>query len=374
MSEHHDNTSGSVEAASLRIRQTISDLLDRGVQPSPWELVAHLRDVMGSVHSLNIRRALYDLAADKGLTRAQRSFVSWLIDSDDLHQALGGASAPGKMVESSIDELLRTSATYRSSHRFQEMVSFMARFRNYSPYNNMLVRAQNPACAFFATRNDWASRFGRTLVEDARPMIILAPMHPVLAVYDLDSTEGPPLPEELRDFAHFQGHWDERNLTRAVENAARHYQIRVDFKPLSSTLAGFATTYQVHDDWSKLRIAVHEGLDKASRFGVLCHELAHVLCGHLGGDEDGWWPSRPNLGHHAAEIEAEATAYLVTTRLGLKGSSASYVSTHLSEGRVPRAVSLDAIAKAAGKIERMAASTLRLREPRRANRGPSVPS
>jgi hypothetical protein len=43
------------------------------------------------------------------------------------------------------------------------MVCFMARFRDYAPYNNMLVRLQNPTRSFYATERDWQDRFGRTL-------------------------------------------------------------------------------------------------------------------------------------------------------------------------------------------------------------------
>ena len=49
----------------------------------------------------------------------------------------------------------------------------------------MLVRLQNPTCGFYATEPDWVKRFERKLKEDARPMLILAPMHPVMLVYDL---------------------------------------------------------------------------------------------------------------------------------------------------------------------------------------------
>ena len=54
------------------------------------------------------------------------------------------------------------------------------------------------------------------------------------------------------------------------------------------------------------------------------------------------------------ELEAEAAAYIVTTHLGLEGASAGYVSRHLDEGQPPRTVSLDMIAKVAGRIERIA--------------------
>jgi hypothetical protein len=54
--------------------------------------------------------------------------------------------------------------------------------------------------------------------------------------------------------------------------------------------------------------STHDGLDEPSRFGVLCHELAHVLLGHLGSDLDRWWPARANLDHATVEIEASLPA------------------------------------------------------------------
>ena len=54
----------------------------------------------------------------------------------------------------------------------------------------------------------------------------------------------------------------------------------------------------------------------------------------------------------------------IECQVGLEGTSARYVSRHLKEGRPPKAVSLDMIAKVAGRIERMARETLPSRRPR----------
>jgi hypothetical protein len=226
----------------------------------------------------------------------------------------------------------------------------------------MLVRTQNPSCTFYATERDWVDRFKRSVKLDARPLLILAPMSPVMLVFELDQTDGDPLPEHLEEFAQFSGEFDEDWLTRLTENAAGH-RIRVDFKPLSSTHGGFATRHLRGADW-KMRIVVHDGLDPPSRFGVLCHEIGHVLLGHLGSDYDGWWPARSNLNHHTVEIEAEAVAHIVTTRFGLAGASASYLSGHANKGAVPLSVSLDTIAKVAGHIEKMATEAMPPRKPR----------
>jgi hypothetical protein len=103
-----------------------------------------------------------------------------------------------------------------------------------------------------------------------------------------------------------------------------------------------------------MRIAIHADLPEPSQFGVLCHEMAHILLGHLGSDEDHWWPARSHLGRDPIEIEAEATAYIVTRHLGLEGASAAYVSRYLGErAEVPKGVSFDMIAKVAGQIKNM---------------------
>jgi hypothetical protein len=148
-----------------------------------------------------------------------------------------------------------------------------------------------------------------------------------------------------------------------VENAAERDKIRVEFKTLSTTHAGFATIAR-GDDKAKLRIAIHAELDEPSRYGTLCHELAHIYLGHLGTDEDYWWPSRTGLDKRSVEVEAEAVAFIVTMRAGLQGASASYVSRYLKDGAIPAAVSLDLVAKVAGRIEEMARRKLAPRRQR----------
>lgn len=349
-------------------RAVVVKLLLAGSQPSAWELVQVIDKELGPKARWYLRSVLRNLATAEELRVSMRSYCDALGESDDLTGALGDETPPRKEIESSIDALLRASNVYRESRSFQEMIGFMGRFRDYAPYNNMLVHIQNPACSFYATAKDWQRRFSRFLKEDAHPMLILAPMHPVMLVYDLDQTTGPPLPKELSEFGQFSGDWNPEWLERVIKNAEVHDRIRVDFKILSSTNAGFATI-AFGDAEFKLRTAIHEKLDGPSRFGVLCHELAHIYLGHLGSDKDYWWPSRRELSHHAMEIEAEATAHIVAARFGLQGSSAQYVSRHLGAGPVPSEVSMDLIAKVAGRLERMANESMGPRKSRRRAEG-----
>src|SRR5205807_6329161 len=126
---------------------------------------------------LEIQDVLKELSEDRAITTALREFAESLLASDDLREALRGDEAPKREILSSIDSLLRQSAACRTTDDFKEMVGFMGKFRDYAPFNNMLVRVENPACGFYATERDWRARFDRTLIEDARPILILAPMH-----------------------------------------------------------------------------------------------------------------------------------------------------------------------------------------------------
>ena len=72
-------------------------------------------------------------------------------------------------------------------------------------------------------------------------MLILAPMHPVMLVYDTDETEGDPLPEKLTNFAKVTGEYKEIWTERLLHNLERD-RILVEQKRLRSTNAGFATT------------------------------------------------------------------------------------------------------------------------------------
>jgi hypothetical protein len=335
-----------------RVAAHVKDLL-KEEQPSARELVDELDRAIGIAARWDLELVLTSLLSDKDLTSSIRAYLTYLLESDDLTAALRGEGAPDQDTISTIDALLRDSGRYRNSADFREMVEFVGRFRLYSPYNNMLVRVQNPNCSFFATAAYWRDRFERSIKEDAWPMLILAPKHPVMLVYDLDQTEGRGVPSELLGFAQFEGKWEPGCLARLVENASRH-RIRTNFKTLSSTSAGFATLGNPGVG-EKMRIVIHADLPPPSQFGVLCHEMAHILLGHLGSDADHWWPSRSHLGRRPIEVEAEATAYVVTQHLGLEGASAAYVSRYLEDrAEVPKGVSFDMIAKVAGQIEKMA--------------------
>lgn len=297
-----------------------------------------------------------ELRADTSVKGLLRDYLAATLSDAEVEAALCGDADPRHRFKSTMDDLLRKSSAYRKSAFFREAIEFTAKFRDYAPFNNLLVKVQRPSCSYYATEKHWLQAFQRQVKEDARPILILAPMHPVMLVYDLDDTNGPPLPDKLRNFAATQGEWNSKVLENTLANADRD-KVLVQFKTLSSLHGGFATT-RLRDGRYKMRVVIHSGLDDKSRFSILCHELAHVYLGHLGSDRDRWWPSRINLSHATVEIEAEAVAYVVSQRAGLTPASAAYLSTFLKEGEYPEGVSLELIAKVASKLGEMASRML----------------
>jgi hypothetical protein len=346
----------------------LASVLKAKRRPSGAELVFEASRFVGPDAAWHLPSVVAGLARSRDLNEQDRDYCHSLLARNELVDALRRPAPVDLEAVSSIDSLIQSSQRYRNSVAFREMVDFIGRFRDYSPYNNMLVRVQRPSCSFFATRRDWERRFGKKPKDDARPMIILAPMHPVLLVYDLEDIDKPNVPKELREFSLVFGPIDPRWLDRVQANA-RGYRIKVEFKKLSSTQSGYATHALGQKTW-KMTVVVHQGLDTASQLGVLAHELAHVFLGHLGTDYDQWWPARANIHRAAMEVEAEAVTYIVTERLGLKGSSVPYVSRHLTGGELPVGVSIDLIAKTATLIERFARAKVPAPKPKAQPKAP----
>ncbi len=303
---------------------------------------------------------LNELRLNRSLAPTSRKFLNYTLSAGAVTEALAEGLNPNLEHQSSLDDLFVRSRRFRQSAKFAEAVEFVAKFRAYSPFNNMLVYLQNPAATYFATARHWHKTFGRTVKDEARGMIILAPRTPVLLVYDVEDTEGPPLPEKLESFTKTSGRFDAAILERTLKNCERE-KIQIERKPMGKLNGGFATSRVDHSKW-KIRIALRETLDAPSAYAALCHELAHVFLGHVSADKDGSWPFRMNLSEAVTEIEAESVAYIVCRRSGLRTRAAEYLSSFVDDDDNVEAISLDLISRTAGRIEEMGRRVLPPRE------------
>lgn len=65
---------------------------------------------------------------------------------------------------------------------------FIARFRFYSPFNEMSIHIQMPGANVVCTALKWQRDYHREIKLGARPIVILQPMGQILFVFDASDT------------------------------------------------------------------------------------------------------------------------------------------------------------------------------------------
>ncbi len=275
---------------------------------------------------------------------------------------------------SAIDELIRSALAYHTPKRFVELVNFARRLPNYSPFNCMLLHIQNPQALYVARPQQWAD-LGRKIKPGARPLLILAPMHPVMFVFDVTDTEGRDLPphvqQAIEDPFGVEGLIDSRTWTRALRGCEK-MRINVSEEPLGSTLAGDVRLH-IQAPFSYL-LRLNSTHEQSVRFATLAHELGHLFCGHLGKLDTDCWENREPADLAGRELEAEAVAHLVASRFGLRTASKKYLSLYLtSEAALPQ-FSMESILTAAGAVEDLARGRLPGKERSRRKRAKNEPA
>jgi hypothetical protein len=326
---------------------------------SAADLLVDIDRELGWPARLMVHKIVESLRNDSSLSNEDHKFIVHTLNDHALTQAKSHESDGVSEHQSALDELFTRGSKFRHSKKFAEAVEFIAKFRDYSPFNNTLIYLQNPLATYVATAGQWFKKFRRNIKEDGRPIMILAPRTPVLLLYDVADTEGPPLPAKLETFGKVSGRFDPAVLQRTLINCARE-RIHVERKDLPTLRAGSATM-RVREPERSARICLRTELDDASAYGALCHELAHIFLGHVGANKKCNWPYRTKVSHAVAEIEAEAVAYILCKRAGLKTRSDEYLSTFLADSSEFENVSIDLISRVAGRVEEMGRRSLKPR-------------
>ena len=55
---------------------------------------------------------------------------------------------------SALDQMFGASRSYRSSHKYMELMKFISRFREIAPFNALLLHLQNPDVSYVASTSD----------------------------------------------------------------------------------------------------------------------------------------------------------------------------------------------------------------------------
>jgi len=282
-----------------------------------------------------------------------------------------------------LDELFSLARRYRSGPDFRSLMEFVRRFRFYSAFNAMLVHIQMPGATYVAPASRWHREFGRRIGPDARPLVILQPMGPVMFVFDVSGTiEGPhsrKLPREVTEPFEVRNGRVGAELQLTIANAKRD-GVEVSERDAGSQSAGLIRTTRPGRSVAfeapkrseptvlqvplRYELLLNRAHSAEAKYATLTHELGHLYCGHVGTPNDRWWPDRRGLQEAAAEFEAESVCYLVCGRLSIDNPSETYLAGYLAEGREVPSISLECVMKTVGLIEQMGRDRMNPRKAR----------
>ena len=261
-----------------------------------------------------------------------------------------------------VDEIFSSLARFKSGRGFMELLRFIARFPNYSVFNGLLLYLQNPSATYVATARTWAQKYKRQPAGDAKPLVILAPMAPILFLFDIQDTEGSPVPSSLLRPQEIDDRQLGKLYTTTLHNAALH-GISVhetdaggdQIDAVSRITPALRKKYQdlkLPKDTSYI-IFIDKSLPIDGRYASLAHELGHIFCSHLGIDRHAWWPERGDINIRGETVEAGSVAFLVCRRNGLMANSENFLLQLSDAYHEMPPLSLNAVIQAAGYIEDM---------------------
>ena len=258
-----------------------------------------------------------------------------------------------EICENHVADLIAAIAETKDEQRFLDYLDFCSRFHRYSFRNRILIWCHKPDATLVAGFKAWP-KMGRHVKKGASGIPIFAPMalrkqteldeeieddmddknflrFKVVYVFDVSQTEGDPLPD--LDTLAVCG---ENRLLGALENFTSAGGIKLTYLPDKSldylNAAGVS---------ARGRILIKSSLNDSQRFYVLSHELAHELLHDL--------HARRTLSTKVKELEADATAYVVSRHFGLETQSSVYLALYRVE-EVDVKDSLDRIVSTASKI------------------------
>ena len=272
------------------------------------------------------------------------------------------SNSDDETAKSLLSNLLNQSRLYHQSTDYRALLDFVARLRNFAPFNAFLLHLQKPGLRFAASAYDWANRFDRVVKEGARPLLILWPFSPVALVYDMEDTEGELLPDSVQQAFRASGDLKKAHIFQFTSllikqgiglkliayGDAHAGHIQAEHKPEGLEIGERSTDVKVRPTY---HISVNSTHEPNVQFVTLVHELAHLYLGHLGPDKYLKIAERTHPKHELAELEAESVAYLVCARNGVSSLSEEYLANFVRDNETIESFDLYLLLKAAGQIE-----------------------
>lgn len=214
-----------------------------------------------------------------------------------------------------------------------------SRFHRYSLSNQVLaviqLQERNMALSPIASYNQW-KKLGRTVRRGEKALALFMPLTIKALERDKETGEKIDTGKVFTRFA-LKKNWFSLDQTEgedyneavvipswSAEQALERLGIEeCGFQLVNGNIQGYAFERSI-------AVSPIAALPHKTRF----HELAHVILGHT---QQGWCSDTPTLARHIEEVEAEATAYILSALLDLPGldEARGYIQSWLGGQLLP---------------------------------------
>jgi len=229
-----------------------------------------------------------------------------------------------------------------------EFFEWMTTQRATAIFNLWLARLQSPKVRQIGPERDWKEA-GRSIKPNAEPILILRAMGPVIVVYDISDTDGA---QQLQSAQLARISIDTNRVLKSIRQLA---QLGIETR---ATFAGAANAVAAGQARRKenLHYSIDAGGSDAPRFlfDKITRGACSIFCGHKGRFFKAMdpWPDRDHVSPKVEKFETEAAAFLVLARAGIRAPDALHLAPMVESCNMA-AVSMDAIVRAAGKVEQL---------------------
>lgn len=260
-----------------------------------------------------------------------------------------------------------------------DLLDRVAAFRQYSPYNALLVLLQRPAATYVLPGHAWEERYGRVVRPNEQPLVMLQFQGPLMFVFDVSQTEegsaALPLPAELTSPYEMRDSPEAGFALSNIIEIAKLDGVRVLDAPLGTGFAGCAQRSLAaisqearapRKSDGQIAVNVHfevllnRAYSSTEQLAALAHELGHIYCGHLGEQASEVWPAetfwrdRRHLSKQWQELEAESVARVVFRRLDPTNPLPDHLGQFFAQEPELTGVDLEPILTSAGRVLEMA--------------------
>ena len=254
-----------------------------------------------------------------------------------------------------LSKMLKEAKLYTQSEDYRKLLEFTVKLRRFAPFNAMLLQIQKPGLSYAATVKEWSWRFNRRPKYGARPLLIMRPFSPVDFVFDIQDTEGDPVPDSVFAFR-AEGNVDRLQMKQYEALMLKKAHIRCVYIDAGEYRAGVARVERKGDKKDEVKnyqVFINSNHSPNVQLTNLIHELAHIYLGHFGSDKRLHVPERRQIYDKLQEIEAESVSYVVCARQGVESKAEGYLASHMDKDTSVKDIDVYQVMRTAGQIEQL---------------------